>query len=88
TYKIMGYNEEETRHSVGHMLEALRFGAPPHGGIGMGVERTAMILTGEQYLREVQAFPMTASARVSVMDAPSELDAGMLQELQIQVRKP
>ncbi|MBM5790018.1 aspartate--tRNA ligase, partial [Candidatus Parcubacteria bacterium] len=46
TYKIMGYNEEETRHSVGHMLEALRFGAPPHGGIGMGVERTAMILTG------------------------------------------
>ncbi len=87
TYKIMGYDQQALDHSVGHMLEAFRFGAPPHGGIGMGVERTVMILAHEQYLREVQAFPMTSSARVSVMDAPSELDAQTLQDLHIQVRK-
>lgn len=87
TYKIMGYSEDDIRRSIGHMLNAFRYGAPPHGGIGMGVERMAMILTGEQFLREVQAFPMTASARVSVMDAPSELDAQTLQDLHIQIRK-
>lgn len=87
TYKIMGYTEEEIQHSVGHMLEAFRFGAPPHGGIGMGVERTIMIMAQEIYLREVQAFPMTSSGNTSVMNAPSELDAQTLQDLHIQVRK-
>ncbi len=87
TYKNMGYSDEEIQHSVGHMIEAFTFGAPPHGGIGMGVERTVMIMAHEQYLREVQAFPMTSSGRVSVMDAPSELDAQALQDLHIQVRK-
>ena len=87
TYKNMGYSDEEIQHSVGHMIEAFTFGAPPHGGIGMGVERTVMIMAKEQYLREVQAFPMTSSGHVSVMDAPSELDAQALQDLHIQVRK-
>ena len=87
TYKIMGYSAEEIQHSVGHMLEAFRFGAPPHGGIGMGVERTVMNLTGEPYLRDVQAFPMTSSGKVSVMDAPSALDPQTLQDLHIQVKK-
>lgn len=87
TYKIMGYNKEQIAHSVGHMLEAFRFGAPPHGGIAIGIERMIMILANEQYLREVQAFPMTSSAHVSVMDAPNELDSQILQELGIKVEK-
>src|SRR3989338_198448 len=66
TYEIMGYSPEEIEHSVGHMLNAFQFGTPPHGGIGMGVERTLMNLAGESYLREVQAFPMTGSGNVSV----------------------
>jgi len=87
TYKIMGYSEEEIKGSVGHMLEAFRFGAPPHGGIALGVERNLMNLTGETALREVVAFPMTSSGNTSVMDAPSPLDAQTLQELKISIKK-
>jgi aspartyl-tRNA synthetase len=81
TYKIMGYDQKEIESSIGHMLEAFRYGAPPHGGIGLGVERNLMNLTGEAALREVVAFPMTASGVTSVMDAPSKLDDATLQEL-------
>lgn len=83
TYKIMGYTEEEIKESIGHMLEALQYGAPPHGGIALGVERNVMNLTGETYLREVQAFPMTGSAHTSVMDAPSALPQKMLDDVHI-----
>ena len=88
TYEIMGYTAEEIEHSVGHMLHAFQFGTPPHGGIGMGVERTLMNMTQEQYLREVQAFPMTGSGNVAVMSAPSEIDPNTLKDLGIQVKKP
>ena len=67
------------------MLEALRFGAPPHGGIALGVERNIMNLTGEKYLREVQAFPMTGRGQSAVMDAPSEATAEQLKELGIKI---
>jgi aspartyl-tRNA synthetase len=87
TYKTMGYADEEIQHSVGHMLEAFKYGAPPHGGIGMGVERTIMNMTHEIYLREVQAFPMTSSGNVAVMDAPTQLDSQTLQDLHIQIKK-
>jgi aspartyl-tRNA synthetase len=87
TYKIMGYDPAALKDSVGHMLEAFKFGAPPHGGIALGVERNLMNLTGEAALREVVAFPMTASGDTSVMDAPSELDAETLKELGIEIIK-
>lgn len=85
TYKIMGYNEKEIEDSIGHMLEAFQYGAPPHGGIALGVERNLMALIGEKYLREVQAFPTTASGHTSVMDAPSDLPAKALKEAHIKV---
>jgi aspartyl-tRNA synthetase len=84
TYKIMGYSEEEIQDSVGHMIEAFSYGAPPHGGIGLGVERNLMNLTGETALREVVAFPMSSSGNTSVMEAPSDLDESILDELGIQ----
>lgn len=88
TYKTMGYTQEEVKESVGHMLEAFKYGAPPHGGIGLGIERNIMNLTGESYLREVQAFPMTGSGHTAVMDAPSVLSEKSLKEANILVRKP
>ncbi|MSR85106.1 aspartate--tRNA ligase [Candidatus Uhrbacteria bacterium] len=87
TYKIMGYSDDEIEQSVGHMLEAFGYGTPPHGGIALGVERNIMNLTGESYLREVQAFPMTGSANTAVMDAPSELPKKTLDELGLSIKK-
>lgn len=85
TYKAMGYSEEETEASVGHMLEAFKYGTPPHGGIALGVERNLMNLTGEQMLREVQAFPMTRGGQTAVMNAPKPLAEKQLKELGIQI---
>lgn len=87
TFKIMGYNEEQIERDFGHMLKAFTFGTPPHGGIAHGIERMMMILTGEEFLREVQAFPQTSSGRTSVMEAPSDLSTEQLVELGISVNK-
>ncbi|HEY4526953.1 MAG TPA: amino acid--tRNA ligase-related protein [Candidatus Paceibacterota bacterium] len=87
TYEVMGYSAEETEASVGHMLEAFKYGAPPHGGIALGIERNLMNLTGEAYLREVQAFPMTRGGQTAVMKAPKPLTDAQLKELGIAVVK-
>jgi aspartyl-tRNA synthetase len=87
-YKVMGNTEAETQEKVGHMLEAFKYGTPPHGGIALGVERSIMNLTGEESLREVQAFPMTRKGQTAVMNAPKSLEIEQLIELGISVRKP
>lgn len=87
TYKIMGYSEEETEQSIGHMLEAFKYGVPPHGGIALGVERNVMNLTGEEYLREVQAFPQTRKGQTAVMNAPTDLSSEQLVELGLSVNR-
>ena len=86
-FRVMGYSKDSIERQFGHMLEAFKFGAPPHGGIAHGVERNLMTLLGEDYLREVVAFPQTSSGRTSVMDAPSELDDKQLRELHLQAKK-
>jgi len=86
-FKIMGYSEETIEKEFGHMIEALSFGAPPHGGIAHGVERNLMTLMQEDYLRDVQAFPQTSSGRTSVMNAPSEINEKQLKELHIEIKK-
>jgi aspartyl-tRNA synthetase len=85
TYKNMGYSDEDIEASIGHMLEAFSYGQPPHGGIGLGVERMLMNLTGEEFLREVQSFPMTMQGRTAVMDAPSAMSAETLAEYDLKV---
>ena len=87
TYKVMGYSDEEIEKSVGHILEAFKYGVPPHGGIAVGVERNLMNLTNESYLREVQAFPMTRGGQTSVMKAPTEISEKQLKELGIKIEK-
>ncbi len=86
-FRIMGYDITTIQKQFGHMLDAFRYGTPPHGGIAHGVERLIMSLIGENYLREVQAFPQTSSGRTSVMEAPSELSPKQLEELHIKVGK-
>ncbi len=87
TYKIMGYTKDEIQDSVGHMIEAFKYGTPPHGGCAQGFERLLMAYFGEEYLREIQAFPMTGRGRVSVMDAPGRVKKEQLQELGIKIEK-
>lgn len=83
TFKIMGYSENEIEESVGHMLSAFELGTPPHGGIGMGLDRQVMILAGEESMKEVLAFPMSSTGKTSVMDAPSALRDEDLENLHI-----
>jgi aspartyl-tRNA synthetase len=85
TYEVMGYSEEELQGSVGHMLEAFKYGTPPHGGCAQGVERLLMTFLGEDYVREIQAFPMTGRGRTAVMDAPSKLNKNQLDELGLRI---
>lgn len=85
TFKVMGYSDEEIRDSVGHMLDAFEVGTPPHGGIALGLDRMVMLLAGETSLKEVIAFPMTASGRTAVMDAPSPVTDEQLAELHLKV---
>ena len=81
TYKIMGYSPEETRASVGHMLDAFSYGTPPHGGIALGMDRHIMIMSYQNSLKEVIAFPMNSGGKTAVMDAPSEPSLEQLLEL-------
>ena len=86
-FEIIGYEEEEIERKFGHMLTAFKYGTPPHGGCAQGFERLLMLFLGEEYLREVQAFPQTGRGHTSVMDAPSELDERQLKELGLKVVK-
>lgn len=85
--EIMGYSDEKIQTDYGHMFDALKLGAPPHGGIAPGVDRIVMLLQGEPNIREVIAFPKTGDGRDLIMEAPSEFTERQLNELQIEVRK-
>lgn len=82
-FEVLGHSEKEVERQFGHIIDAFRYGAPPHGGIALGVERLLMIVLGESYLREVQAFPMTSGGKTAVMDAPAELTKEQLKELSL-----
>jgi len=86
-FRVMGYSDSRIEAEFGHMLKAFATGTPPHGGIAFGVERLVMVLTGEESIREVQAFPQTSSGSTAVMDAPSPLSDEQLKELGLEVKK-
>ena len=87
-FKILGLAKEEVERRFGFFLHALEYGAPPHGGIALGLDRIAMILVGESSIREVIAFPKTTSAQCLLTDSPSPVPEEQLKELFIRVKKP
>ncbi|CAN5710744.1 aspartate--tRNA ligase [soil metagenome] len=84
-FKALGMSPESARTQFGFFLDALEFGTPPHGGFAAGIERTCMILVGTENIRDVMAFPKTASAQDLMMDSPGEVDVSQLKELGIGV---
>jgi aspartyl-tRNA synthetase len=86
-FEVLGISVEQQQKLFGHLLKAFTFGAPPHGGIALGVDRLVMLITGTSNIREVIAFPKNSRGFDLMMDAPSEVPEKQLRELHIQNRK-
>jgi aspartyl-tRNA synthetase len=84
-FKALGLTTEEARSRFGFFLDALEYGTPPHGGIAPGIERLLMVLVPTENIRDVMAFPKTASATDLMIDAPGEVDAKQLEELHLKI---
>ncbi len=84
-FTALGMSPEEAEAQFGHLLNAFQYGAPPHGGIALGIDRLAMIMAGETSIREIIAFPKTNRAQDLMTDAPSEASNGQLRDLCLQV---
>ena len=79
--------QEQAEEKFGFFLEAFKYGTPPHGGVGIGLERLVMILAGTENIRDVVAFPKTASASDLMSEAPSGVDENQLKELGLMIQK-
>ncbi|OZB90546.1 aspartate--tRNA ligase [Paenibacillus sp. XY044] len=86
-FAALGLSPEDAKDKFGHLLDAFEYGTPPHGGIAFGLDRLIMLLSGRSNLRETIAFPKTASATDLLMDAPSPVDQGQLEQLHIKLAK-
>ncbi|MCI4128566.1 aspartate--tRNA ligase [Bacillus haynesii] len=85
-FGLLGFSEEEAKEQFGFLLEAFEYGAPPHGGIALGLDRLVMLLSGRTNLRDTIAFPKTASASCLMTEAPSEVDNAQLDELHLEIK--
>jgi len=86
-FKLLGIGEDEAREKFGFLLDALKYGCPPHGGIAFGLDRLVMLMTGSKTIRDVMAFPKTQTAGCPMVDAPAMINEEQLRELMLQLRK-
>ena len=86
-FKALGFKDEEIKEKFGFFVEALQYGTPPHGGVAFGLDRLVMMLAGTNNIRDVIAFPKTASASCLMSECPSRVSPDQLAELQLQVLK-
>ena len=87
-FSIAGYSQDEVEERFSGMLNAFRYGAPPHGGFAPGIDRIVMLIADEPNIREVILFPMNQKAEDLMMNAPGEVDAKQLKELNIRSTLP
>ena len=85
-FEVLGISDEEAEEKFGFLLNALKYGAPPHGGLAFGLDRLIMLMTGTESIREVIAFPKTQSASCMMTEAPGQVSAAQLRELNIKLR--
>jgi aspartyl-tRNA synthetase len=86
-FTLLGIGPEEARLKFGFLLDALKYGAPPHGGLAFGLDRLVMLMAGAESIRDVIAFPKTQTAACPLTDAPTEVSEAQLRELHIRVRQ-
>ncbi len=87
-FNLLGIDDREAREKFGFLLNGLKYGAPPHGGIAFGIDRLVAMMTGVESIREVIAFPKTQKATCLLTEAPNNVDAGQLRDLGLKIKKP